>query len=609
MFDTSSLPDLDALAGVDDAELMTAMAGWARVSAAADARRLATIAELARRRGCDAADDERQYWPVDPTDAAAAEVSAALNVGHRRALKQLGMAVTLHLRLPKINALFAEGVVSGEVAAQIVWRTMFVGDDTVAQVEASIAAKVRSWGPLSKEKLIKAIDQCVNMFDPAAVWQTRSAARNRNVTVGDPDDSDGTVPFWGRLLATDGELVDRRLTAMAKSVCKDDPRTLSQRRADAMGAWGAGAQHLACLCGSPECPAAADDGRASNVTLLIVADPSALRAERDPLIHGDGTPPDIPDPEPEREPEPETTAAETDSSPEEQVPSAAPTSFAAKSRPSSDVPDSPETFSERPAPQTESDPASAAPPAPRPSAGFIVGGGIVPPSLLAELVRTGAKVRFVGQPCAEGEPQYRPSTGLAECIRARDLTCRFPGCDRPADLADIDHTVPWPTGMTHPVNIKCYCRLHHLLKTMWAGAGWSDRQLPDGTVLITTPSGLTYTTTPAAALLFPSWNVVIPPPPQPPPPKGAKPRGNDWATFQRKRTRAQNREQRIKAEREHNTARIAARAAAAKAATPPVLNRDAARGTLVGTPEFDHWVQATRDYNAIQAENEEPPPF
>ncbi|MET0702419.1 MAG: DUF222 domain-containing protein, partial [Mycobacterium sp.] len=160
MFDTSSLPDLDALTGIDDAELKRAMAEFGRVSAAADAGRLATIAELARRRGVDDPDDERQNWPVDPTDAAAAEVAAVLNLSHRRAVSQLNLGVTLHRRLPKVSALFAAGVVTGEMASRIVWRTMLVGDDTLAQVDAYIAAAVRDWGRLSTEKMIKAVDQC-----------------------------------------------------------------------------------------------------------------------------------------------------------------------------------------------------------------------------------------------------------------------------------------------------------------------------------------------------------------------------------------------------------------------------------------------------------------
>ena len=51
------------------------------------------------------------------------------------------------------------------------------------------------------------------------------------------------------------------------------------------------------------------------------------------------------------------------------------------------------------------------------------------------------------------------------------MTCRWPGCDKPVDKADVDHTVPYPFGPTHPSNTKHYCRMHHLIKTFHSGRG------------------------------------------------------------------------------------------------------------------------------------------
>jgi hypothetical protein len=39
------------------------------------------------------------------------------------------------------------------------------------------------------------------------------------------------------------------------------------------------------------------------------------------------------------------------------------------------------------------------------------------------------------------------------------------------------------------------------VKTFWR---WRDTQLPDGTVILTAPTGHTYVTTPGSALLFPA---------------------------------------------------------------------------------------------------------
>lgn len=96
---------------------------------------------------------------------------------------------------------------------------------------------------------------------------------------------------------------------------------------------------------------------------------------------------------------------------------------------------------------------------PEPAApAVVVGGGVIDASVLAAFLDRAAlrPIRHPGD--AAPEPRYRPSRALADFIRARDLTCRFPGCDRPADRADIDHTIPYPAGPTSAANLKMLCR-------------------------------------------------------------------------------------------------------------------------------------------------------
>lgn len=125
--------------------------------------------------------------------------------------------------------------------------------------------------------------------------------------------------------------------------------------------------------------------------------------------------------------------------------------------------------------------------------------GLFPADLVAEIAAE-AKRRPLLTPTSEPEPRYRPSSRLAEWVRWRDLTCRFPNCDVPAHGCDLDHTVPYGDGgSTRASNLKCLCRFHHLVKTFW---GWGDEQFDDGTVLWTAPTGVRYVTVPGGVALF-----------------------------------------------------------------------------------------------------------
>jgi len=507
MFD-HDLPRIASLTHADDASVVAAISGCAQVEAAAAARRLAAIAELVRRRADGPTDCA--HWSCDNWDAMAAEVAAAQGISHGMASGQMYLAVALRDRLPQVAALFADGKISARLAAAIVWRTDLIKDpQTLRLVDATLAEDAARFGPMSVNKTAQAIDEVVDRHDPGALRRTRVSARGRDVVIADADDQSGTAHVWGSLFATDAAVLDRRLTQMAHDVCHDDPRTLAQRRADALGALAAGADRLACGCGKADCPAGADvDERATSVVVHVVADASTLDTQPDPHMAG------------ERERRPIT-------------------------------PDM--TLKEAMAPDPEPD----LPAGPKPPAARLTNGGLVPPAVLAELIRGGAKVRPVRHPGdAPCEPGYRPSAELERFIRCRDMTCRFPGCDRPAELTDIDHTVPYPVGPTHPSNLKLLCRKHHLLKTFWTG--WRDEQWPDGTVVWTSPTGQTYTTRPGSRLLFPS--LCLPTGELPTVTTAYRPPGDRGLMMpRRRRTREQDRACRINAERALNAAHVAER--------------------------------------------------
>jgi hypothetical protein len=456
----------------DDATVVAAIEEGARAEAAAGARRLAAIAELARRRVVD--DDERANWAFDGWASASAEVAAAMTVGHRRASAQMRIAVALRDRLPRVAALYMQGTLSSRVVSAITWRTQLVEDaDALALIDAALAEGANKWGPLSEDRLDQAIDAWIFRYDPAALRRSESSTRSRDFSIGDLDDPAETTSVWGRLLATDAAVLKRRVAQMVQGVCDNDPRPIGERRSDAVGAIAAGSFRLACRCGSKTCPAG-DAPSSSNVVIRVLADQSAVDAAT----------------------------------------------------------------------------GSAEQPAVTPPAALIVGEGIVPAPLLSELIRGGAKVRPITMPSDEPEPNYRPSAELAEFVRMRDLFCRAPGCDVPADRCDIDHTIPYPIGPTHPSNLKCLCRTNHLMKTF---GGWRDVQLPDGTVIWTSPSGRKYITKPGSRLFFETWDTTTA---DLPPPLIAVPNSGDRGLMmpRRRRTRAAEYAAWIKTERARNEA-------------------------------------------------------
>lgn len=194
--------------------------------------------------------------------------------------------------------------------------------------------------------------------------------------------------------------------------------------------------------------------------------------------------------------------------------------------------------------------------------------GLITPELIQDLAASAKQVPLIHPADAPPEPGYVPSQALADFVRCRDLTCRWPGCDRPAVGCDIDHTIPYEAGgNTHASNLKCYCRTHHLVKTF---LGWQEQQLPDGTLILTSPTGHTYVTTPGSALLFPSLchatGAIAAPEADVP----LDHWGERTARMpKRRRTRAQNRASRIATERRHNRDRREARRLSTAGPAPP----------------------------------------
>ncbi|BBZ06490.1 hypothetical protein MDOR_06590 [Mycolicibacterium doricum] len=419
---------------------------------------------------------------------------------------QTHRAVMLRDRLPKVAALFERGLISDLLVRSIVARTLLITDpDLMAAVDAALADQITTWGPKSERKTTAAIDALVEAHDPGALRHIKDAPQERGTEFGFIGDAAGFMTVWARMYSPDGVALEQRVHDMAHSVCAEDPRTMDERRNDALATIATGTS-LRCECDNPDCPGARDGRPAKDVVIHVVTEQATLDHARAAA--------NAPGPQPE--------AAE----PEDAVGSA---------------------------PQP--------PPAPRPAcpaSAFVLGGGMLGAAVLGAFLDR-ARIRPITHPGdAPPEPQHRPSAALQDFIRSRDLTCRFPNCDRPAHRCDIDHTVPYPAGPTCASNLKCLCRKHHLLKTFWIGeTGWRDEQLADGTVVWTSPTGQTYATHPGSTLLFPTLCTPTAEAPLQQSPEPTKDRG--LAMPKRRRTRAQNRARYIEAQRRLNDDLVAER--------------------------------------------------
>ena len=343
---------------------------------AAFARQLMAVGRFTQRR-MEQMSGEHDFWCVDDWEVIAAEIGAELGISRGRASSQMRYGTALLDRFPKLGAVFVGGAVDFRVIAAAIFRTDLITDAAVlAQIDAELARKAPSWNKLSREKITELVDWMVIDLDPEAVRVARQRDLDRHIEV-EPGQH-GMAVIWGEVRAPDAAAFDTKLNELAATVCPEDPRTTTQRRADALTPLATGAATMACACGSADCPAASADAPSSQIVINVLAEAATVEG-------------------------------------------------------SSDTP------------------------------GYLPGYGALPAAMVSELAQSAPLRPVIVPKDLVAEPQYRPSAALARFISCRDLTCRFPGCDQPAIACDIDHTVPYPHGPTHPSNNKLYCRINYRL--------------------------------------------------------------------------------------------------------------------------------------------------
>ncbi|MFD8493659.1 DUF222 domain-containing protein [Amycolatopsis sp. NPDC059657] len=133
--------------------------------------------------------------------------------------------------------------------------------------------------------------------------------------------------------------------------------------------------------------------------------------------------------------------------------------------------------------------------------GFLAGHGPIPAATARDIAAGSKSVlrRLItdpvtGQPTDLGRTRYRPHAALNEFVRVRDQECRAPGCTRPAQVCQLDHTEDWVAkqGETNENNLASLCQDDHKLKDE---PGWRYELGGNATLTVTTPTGDRYSTT------------------------------------------------------------------------------------------------------------------
>jgi Domain of unknown function (DUF222) len=111
-----------------------------------------------------------------------------------------------------------------------------------------------------------------------------------------------------------------------------------------------------------------------------------------------------------------------------------------------------------------------------------------------------SRLKITPEPIARGncdhrhaEDRYTPSRKLKHLLRARTATCDAPGCNAQSVHCDLDHTLPWPDGITCQCDLGPKCRRHHRAKQ---APGWHLEQPEPGLMRWTLPNGRIHTTSP-----------------------------------------------------------------------------------------------------------------
>ncbi|WP_433658093.1 DUF222 domain-containing protein [Nocardia sp. CA-128927] len=248
MFEGSDLSVLDFQA-MSDEGLIDALRTAHGASAAAQAAEVFAVRELYRRHR--AASAEPGPGGVRAGEFAATEAAVALQVDEGSAAAMIDVGLALEDWLPRTRAEFAAGRVDLAKVRVIIDSTRAVDRGALSELEPRLLETAERTTPV---RLRQAARRWAARLDPGGAQRRRERRQDdRDVRIRAMQDS--MAVFDGLLPAPGAQTVAMRLREMSLQVCASDPRTMPQRRADALVALADGSGQLRCACGrGARCP-------------------------------------------------------------------------------------------------------------------------------------------------------------------------------------------------------------------------------------------------------------------------------------------------------------------------------------------------------------------
>ncbi|MFI6169022.1 DUF222 domain-containing protein [Nocardia sp. NPDC051052] len=268
MFEGSDLSVLDFQA-MSDEGLIDALRTAHGASAAAQAAEVFAVRELYRRHRAVSA--EPGPGGVRAGEFAATEAAVALQVDEGSAAAMIDVGLALEDWLPRTRAEFAAGRIDLAKVRVIVDNTRAVARDVLGELEPRLLEAAER---TTAVRLRQAARRWVARLDPAGAQRRRERREDdRDVRIRAVQDS--MAVFDGLLPAPGAQTVAMRLREMSLAVCAADPRTMPQRRADALVALADGSGRLRCACGrGARCPKGEVTGDAPRRPLIQIGIPA-----------------------------------------------------------------------------------------------------------------------------------------------------------------------------------------------------------------------------------------------------------------------------------------------------------------------------------------------